>query len=171
MNKREFIEKLRQLLSGLPEADAEERLSFYGEMIDDRVEEGLSEEEAVKEIGSAESVADQILADTPLKAIIKEGIKPRRPRGVGTTLLIVLGFPVWLPLLAALFAVLLSLYAALWALVVSLWAVELSLAASAVYGLAAGAVAFFSGDFGNAVMMVGMALVCAGLSIVFFYGC
>lgn len=47
MNKQEFLVKLRKGLSGLPKEDIEERLTFYSEMIDDRMEEGLSEEEAV----------------------------------------------------------------------------------------------------------------------------
>ena len=48
MNKQEFLAELRRGLSGLPRDDIEERLSFYGEMLDDRIEEGLSEEEELK---------------------------------------------------------------------------------------------------------------------------
>ena len=53
MTKREFLAQLRKGLSGLPQDDIEERLTFYGEMIEDRKEEGLSEEEAVSAVGSA----------------------------------------------------------------------------------------------------------------------
>ena len=45
MTKKEFLSGLRKKLSGLPQEDSEERLNFYSEIIDDRVEEGLSEEE------------------------------------------------------------------------------------------------------------------------------
>ena len=38
MNKQEFIDALRAALSGLPADDVEDRLSYYGEMIDDRIE-------------------------------------------------------------------------------------------------------------------------------------
>ena len=38
-----FLDELRKGLSGLPEEDIQERLSFYSEMIDDGMEEGLSE--------------------------------------------------------------------------------------------------------------------------------
>ena len=47
MGKQEFLAQLRKGLQGLPQEDIEERLTFYSEMIDDRMEEGLSEEEAV----------------------------------------------------------------------------------------------------------------------------
>ena len=37
MNKQEFLTQLRQGLSGLPQDDIEKRLTFYSEMIDDRI--------------------------------------------------------------------------------------------------------------------------------------
>ena len=53
MNKQAFLERLRKALSGLPPKEQEERITFYSEMIDDRMEEGLSEEEeAVASIGT-----------------------------------------------------------------------------------------------------------------------
>ena len=57
MCRDEFLAALRARLSGLPEKEVEDRLGFYAEMIDDRVEEGLTEEEAVLQIGSVEDVA------------------------------------------------------------------------------------------------------------------
>ena len=38
MNKQEFISQLQAGLSGLPECETEERLSFYSEMIEDRID-------------------------------------------------------------------------------------------------------------------------------------
>jgi len=39
MNKKEFADKLRARLSWLPPKEIEDRISFYMEMIDDRMEE------------------------------------------------------------------------------------------------------------------------------------
>ena len=47
MNKQEFLAQLRKGLSGLPKEDIDERLTFYSEMIDDRMEDGIPEETAV----------------------------------------------------------------------------------------------------------------------------
>ena len=47
MTKKEFLARLRRGLAQLPPEEREERLAFYSEMIDDRMEEGLSEQEAV----------------------------------------------------------------------------------------------------------------------------
>ena len=57
MHKQEFLDGLRARLRGLPEADIAERLAFYSEMIDDRTEDGLSEEILSGRI----SVGDKIL--------------------------------------------------------------------------------------------------------------
>lgn len=59
MNKQEFLKELRGRLAGLPEEDIDERLTFYGEMIEDRMEEGLSEAEAVSAIGSVDEIVTQ----------------------------------------------------------------------------------------------------------------
>ena len=48
MTKLKFLFELRDRLEGLPYDEVEERLNFYSEMIEDRMEEGLSEEEAAK---------------------------------------------------------------------------------------------------------------------------
>ena len=60
MNKSEFLSELRTRLKGLPQNEIEERLSFYGEAIDDRIEEGVPEEDAVLEIGSIDDIVAQI---------------------------------------------------------------------------------------------------------------
>ena len=93
MTKQEFLTSLREGLRGLPPADIEERIAFYDEMIDDRMEEGLTEEEALAELGSVESVIAQITAETPLVKLVKEKVRRERKRsGKGlTTVLLVLG--------------------------------------------------------------------------------
>ena len=65
MTKQAFLSALRDGLSGLPQADLEERINFYSEMIDDRMEEGVPEEEAVAGLGSVDDVVSQILSDIP----------------------------------------------------------------------------------------------------------
>ena len=66
MNKIDFLNELENRLSGLPADEVGERLSFYGEMIDDRIEEGMTEEEAVASIGDVETVVNGIVSDIPL---------------------------------------------------------------------------------------------------------
>ena len=98
MDKQEFISKLRAKLFGLPQKELEERLSFYSEMIDDRIEEGLSEETAVKELGAVYEGEWQIIAEIPLSKLVKERIKPKRALNVWDVLLAI-GSPIWLSLM------------------------------------------------------------------------
>ena len=171
MNKQEFLSRLQLALSGLPWEDIEERLAFYGEMIDDRVEDGLTEEAAVAEIGPIEDIVPQILSEIPLQKLVKERIRPKRRLPVWEIVLLILGFPVWFPLLMAAFAVVLSLFIVLWSLIVSLWAVEVSFAAGGLAGLAAGVVLLCQGDAARGLFLMGSGIALAGLSVVLFFGC
>lgn len=171
MHKQEFLHALREKLSGFPQADIEERLTFYGEMIDDRIEEGISEEEAVNAIGPVDEVVSQILAETPLTRIVKEKIKPKRKMRTWEIVLLILGFPLWFPLLIAAAAVLLSLYVVLWSLLISLWAIEVGLWVAAL-GMLVGAVGLFiTRQTVPAFGALGIALILAGLSIPLFLAC
>lgn len=171
MTKREFLEKLRESLKGLPLDDIEGKISYYGEMIDDRVEEGMSEEEAVASMESVESIVSSALSEVPLTKIVKEKITPKKTGDTRTTLLVILGFPLWFPLLAAAAAVAFSLYMVLWALVVSLWAVDVAFFAGTLAGAALSAVYFVHGNTAPGIAMIGAALFSAGLMIFLFLGC
>lgn len=171
MLKQEFLNALKEGLKGLPKADIEERITFYGEMIDDRMEEGLSEEAAVNAIGPVDEVVQQIVADTPLTKIVKEKIKPKRKMRAWEILLLILGFPLWFPLLVATGAVVFALYVTLWSLVIALWAVEIAFIVSAV-ALLIGAIVFFVSGHGLAGLLVlGASLILAALSILLFFVC
>ncbi len=169
MNKQEFLAELRKGLSGLPHEDIEERMSFYGEMIDDRVEEGLTEEEAVAEVGAVDDIVAQILADTPLTRLVKEKVKPNRALKAWEIVLIVLGSPIWLSLLLAAIAVFLSVYVALWAVVVSLYAADFALAVAALAGIVGAIVYYSTAGMVKAALLLGAGLVCAGISIFLFF--
>ena len=68
-------------------------------MIDDRIEEGMSEQEAVQDLGDAGMLAEQIVSAQPLKEK-----KLSNPMKVLIIVLIVLGSPLWACLLLALLA-------------------------------------------------------------------
>lgn len=171
MRKQEFLAQLRKALSGLPRDDIEERLAFYSEMIEDQMEDGLSEEEAVSAVGSIDEIVAQVVADIPLTKIAKERIKPKRRLSVGEIILLALGSPIWLSLCIAAFAVVLSFYVVLWSLIVSVWAIFASTVAGSIGGILS-CIIFAMGGYGaSGVAMLAAGIVCAGLSILMFYGC
>lgn len=171
MNKQEFFEELRKGLSGLPQGDIEERLSFYEEMIDDRIEEGLSEEDAVLAVGSVDEIIAQIIADIPLSKIAKEKFKPKGRLKAWEILLLALGSPIWLSFGIAAVAVFLAVYISLWSVIISLWAVFLALAASALGGIVSGLFFAIDGNISSGIAIFGVGLICVGLSIFMLYGC
>ncbi|MBQ6847987.1 MAG: DUF1700 domain-containing protein [Clostridia bacterium] len=171
MNKQEFLECLRKGLSGLPQEDIEERLTFYSEMIDDRMEEGITEEDAVSRIGSVDTIVSQIKADIPLAKLVRGKRTLKKHVRTWEIVLLVLGSPIWLSLLIAALAVILSLYVSLWAVVISLWAVFVSLIGCAFGGVVAGIIIACSGNALSGIAMLAAGIVCGGLSIFMFYGC
>lgn len=66
MTKEEFLTALRGYLAGMPQADLERTLQYYREMIDDRIEDGMSEEQAVADVGDPAELAALIL-NKPVK--------------------------------------------------------------------------------------------------------
>lgn len=171
MTKQEFLDELRSKLSGISQEDAEERIAFYSEMIDDRIEEGLSEEEAVRDIGDIDSIVSQILSDISLVKLVKKKIKPKRRLEAWEIVLIILGAPIWVTVLVSVLSVILSVYAAVWSVIVSLWAVFGTFCGCGAAGLLSGIGIVFDGDPLSGVVLIGAGLVCGGLAILMYFGC
>ena len=155
MTKQEFLE---QLSKRLPPEEREERLAFYSEMIDDRMEEGMTEAEAVASMDPVE--------DAPV-----EKAPPKRKLSAGEIALLCLGAPLWIPLLIAAGSVVLSLYVSLWSVLISLWAVFGSLVACGAVGVVGGIGVALGGYVPSGLTLLGAGFVCGGLSIGFFFGC
>lgn len=168
MKKLEFLAQLRKNLAGLPEEDIKKSLDYYSEIIDDRMEDGLTEEEAVGDPGE---IAAQILSELPLGKLVKAKLKPRRRMGVWEIALLLLGAPLWLPILIAVLAVILAIYMSIWSVVVSLYGADLALAVSAVV-CALTAVPYALGASPAAgAFILGGGLILAGLAIFLFFAC
>ena len=171
MTKTEFQRALRAALSGLPEADVERAVEYYCEMIDDRMEDGVPEAEAVAAVGTIEEIAAQVLGEVSLPRLIKSKLKPRRTLSGWEITLLVLGFPLWFPLLIAAFAVLLSVYVAIWAVIIALYATDLALACSALVCVAACVTMLATGYGALALTSLGAACILASLTIFMLLGC
>ena len=171
MRKQDFIKELRINLSFLPKEEIEDRISFYSELIDDKIEEGLKEEDAIKSIGNVNEIIDQIINDMPLSKIAKDKIKPKRKLSALEVTLIIIGSPIWLSLLLSLVAILFSLYIVGWSVVISIWAVFVSLISALVAGIALTIISLFSNSALVALSYLGATLVILGLTILMHYVC
>ncbi len=171
MNKQEFLLSLRKGLSGLPQDDIEERLSFYSEIIDDKIEEGISEEQALAETGSVDEIVSRIIADIPLTKLVKDKITPKRKLLAPEILLLILGSPIWLSLAVTVLAVIFSLYISLWSIVISLWSIFVCLAACSIGGVLVCVIFAVGGNTASGLAMLAAGALCAGLAIFAFFGC
>lgn len=162
MNKREFIAKLNKNLYFLNRSERQERINFYSEMIDDLIEDGLSEEEAVAKMDDIEVIVSQIREDCNVKT--QANLREKDP---ATLILIIVGFPIWFSLLAGLFSIVVSVYAVVWAVIISLWAVFGSLIAVGVSSIIC--FAFVVDSITVYFAIFGASLIALGLSILLFF--
>lgn len=172
MAKKEFINKLKDALEGLPENEINERISFYSDMIDDRIEDGMSEEEAVNDVGSVEEIKTQIMSDVSLVKIVKHKIKPKRRLRVGEIVALAITSPIWVALLIAAFAVIVAVFVSLWAVVIGLFAGDVALGFGGLVGGITNMIyACVEGAAGNGIAMLGVGIIALGLSFMLVAAC
>lgn len=170
MNKDSFLLALRNRLSGLPQEDIDASVDYYSEMIDDRIEDGLSENDAIKAIGNIEDIISQILSETSLHKLVKEKVRPKRNLKTWEIILLAVGSPVWFPIVLSLFIIFLAVYIVLWAVVIALYSCNIALAASSIVSASAAISMFLSDRTTGGVFLIGASLVCAGLAILLTLG-
>lgn len=168
MNKKEFLKALGQGLSDLPYEEQDKWLDFYGEMIEDRMEEGLSEEESVEAIGSVESIVRQILSEPqPEERYIA---KSKEENATWKKVLLIAGSPIWFSLLIAAAAIALAAFISVCSGIIALYAAAVGLIACGLGGLVALPVFIHNGNVEAGLFCAGAGLFCAGAGIVLFVG-
>ena len=190
VTKMQFLGAVREKTADLPPAEVNRLLEYYNEMIDEAVEEGISEEDAVARLGSWEDICAQIddfrtiepepepepAQPTAAESVTETeiptpAIKPKKHISLPmwAVVLLILTSPVWgavvLSLGIAVFAVIASLVVVGGALVLSLFAVVLALAVVGVVGIPAAVVILFNGSIAPFLLTLGGALICVALAI------
>jgi len=168
MSKSEFIRSLDRMLSQLPENERKRHTGYYEELIDDMVESGINEYDAVTKLGDPKSIANDILTDTPLPLLVKTKVRPSGGWTALTIILAILSCPIWLPIVIALFATLIAVYAVFWVIVIAFAAIILGLVFG---GLAVVIVSPFAigTSFGASLLMIGWSLTAVGIGILLCY--
>ena len=165
MTRDEFLGRLGELLACLSEDQVEETKQFYAEAIADRMEDGMSEEEAVAAMGTPGEVAEATLDDLP--AVPRAIAKTRRRSTALLWVLTIVGSPVWVPLLLAFAAVAVTVYVCIWVLALCVWVIAACLGAVGVTNLALMTVGFKLGliPYALATLGCGIALLGAALLV------
>ena len=164
MTKQLFLNELSAALHGLPREERYRTLSYYDELIDDRMEDGQSEEEAVESLGSPEQIAREILGEEEPPVSTGTG------RKVWMIILLVLGFPFWGSLLLAAAIVLLCVYICLFLPAFVLGVMTLAFLAGALIGVVGTPfliwdVGLLTGGLPAGLFQLGMSVALLGLAV------
>ena len=164
MSKADFLRLLERALAQLSEEERQKNLEYYSELLDDMMEEGMTEAEATAKLGSPNQIAQSILQEMPLGKLVSTRMKPRSGWTPLAIVLAVVGSPVWVPLLLAGVAVVLVLFVSIWALGFAAVAVVIALAVAVVAApIIAIRVAVLTLPVG--LMLLGAGLVLLGLCV------
>ena len=163
MSKADFLRLLERALMQLSEEERQKNLEYYSELLDDMMEEGMTEAEATAKLGSPNQIAQSILQEMPLGKLVSTRMKPRSGWTPLAIVLAVVGSPVWVPLLATV-AIVLAVFVSIWALGFAAVAVVIALAvavvAAPIFAVRAAVMTLPLG-----LMLLGAGLVLLGLCV------
>lgn len=177
MTKEQFLRELQNRLSFLPSSEVAPFISYYREMIEDRMEEGMSERDAVAGLGDIGRIVEVIQYEMPVTSLVVSSVKEKTNEakakaesrwpawGKGLVIaLLILGSPIWLSLLAAGLAVFIGLLAVKIAVIVAVAAVVLAMAVASLAAVVGGCVLLFR-EPAAGVALIGAGLVGCGVTI------
>ena len=166
MTRDEFLGRLGELLACLPAEQVEETKAFYAEAIADRMEDGMSEEEAVAAMGDPAELGRALnRVHSPLPAVPRAIARTRRRSTTLLWVLTIVGSPVWVPLLAAFAAVAVTVYICIWLLALCVWIVAAALGGVGVVELLLAVSGVTIGHFPYALASAGVGLGLVGVAL------
>ena len=160
VNKAKFTKELERNLKILDSEERHRFITYYEEIIEDYIESGLSEEEAIIKIGTPGSIAGEILGGQDAVVVTK----PSSGRKALNIVLLILGFPLWGSLLLALILCILSAYIVIWCVPFTTGAVAISFFAASLIS-AVGSPFVFADVPATGIFQLGFGIASMGVSI------
>lgn len=195
MNRKIFIERLRELLKDIPSDEREEALAYYESYFD---EAGTDrEEEVIRELESPEKVASTIKKDlfetvegNPNAPVIYEANEhtadsgrmddkdtKRREKGsdkagkiILVIVLVVLTFPIWISVLATFFGVLVGIFGILFGITVGMAAAMGGVLISGFVLICIGIANCIAGNVAVGIFVMGIGMLLCALGILILVG-
>ena len=164
MLKIEFLKQLENRLVGIPKEDLNRTIDYYNEIISDKQEDGMSEEEAINSLGSIDEIVKDILNEIPIKKLVKEKLQLNRKLKTWEIVLLSATSIIWVPIAIVMFAVILVLYVCLWSGVISLGAVAISCLSSSFIAII-GSIDFVTGNVCNGLFLIGIGIASLGVGV------
>ena len=167
MTRLEFLEILKKRLNGIPKADLEETLDYYNEILSDKIDDGMSEADAINSLGSIDDIVNTTLKEISFPKLIKEKLGLNKKIKSWQIILLASTFYIWIPVIIALIAVAFALYAVLWSGVIVVCAVGVSSLVCAPVMLIWGLIDIFAGSVSSGVLFIGFSLLFLGVALLF----
>jgi|AGTN01.1.fsa_nt_gi Predicted membrane protein len=162
MNRIEFLNRLRKSLSGFDSGETERVISYYTELIDDKIDSGADEYRIIAELGDVDKIAMRIKA-----GFTQEMFEDKKPDGkkVGVwsgfrLVLKLFATPILFPLGIVFFVLFVAIAAVNYSLVIAAASISVSFAVALVPAIVLGA------GYGPAVALIsgGICLAAIGIS-------
>lgn len=168
MNKLEFVQELSRRLAALPKIEAQKQIAYYAEMINDRIDDGMTEQEAVAALGNLDELVRQAYLDQSMGSLVKEKMSTAGRDSQNKWLwltIIVLSSPVWFPLLMAAGGVVFGFYVAMWSIMFALVVTVAALMISGVVAFVGGLIMLFVQGPATGMFIMGGGLMLIGISL------
>ncbi|EKF35545.1 MULTISPECIES: DUF1700 domain-containing protein [Bacillus] len=168
MNKKEFLSSLEKHLHRLGEKESERFIEYYDEMIEDYQEDGYSEQEAVHQVGQPAIIAEGIMKEQGMKTVEVPTFGEKATRFS----ILILGFPLWGSILAAVILLILSVYMVIWCIPLVTGALTLSGLLGGCWSIIGTPFIYQDGlhvavtQFGLGILLLGVGLLC-GIATVY----
>ena len=164
MSEKEYLKKLKRRLSPLKKKDRDSLLDFYKEMIEDKMENGKTEYEAVSELEPVETVAERTLDEYGInrndpKVKLKTRLSPL------AIVLIIVGSPLWIGLAAGAVGAAVGLLCGALAVVVSVVVACVCMTLCGPIVFVSGIVRLFT-DVGSGLIAMGSGLVATAIGVI-----
>lgn len=179
MRKQEFLDELAHNLSRLPFEERSRWLKFYEEIIDDGLEDGLTEDEIIASFGNPLVVASRIWNESgpTLPAEEKSPVKPIRtlkvakPRrgSLGKKITYWTTSVIWIPLAIAALSIVLAVWISTAAIIASLWVITAALSLSIPLSIVFFIFMISTGSLPSILFNLGTLFAAIGLAILSFY--
>lgn len=164
MNRIEFLSLLEKRLQGIPKKELNETLEYWNEIISDKIEDGMSEEEVINGL-DIHKIVELTLSEISFPKLVKEKMGLNRKIKTWEIVLLVSTFFIWIPLLIALIAVVLALYVCIWSGVISLAAVTLGCGAHIILSVP-GFIDIFTANYASGIFTIGISIAGVGAALI-----
>ena len=165
MTKEEYLEQIKQSLSGVSANDLNYYLSYYGSLVDNYLSNGYSVEHAISNIGTVDKISKDVLGNVSFRSLIGNRINKAKTSNI---VLFVLFSPIIIPLLLSFIIIFDVLYLASLILVLAIYIVGFTFVGVSVASIIVGIWYITEGNYLYMLLCIGILLTALALAIMIF---